>query len=186
MLIITNRLLEEATNFTHAQIKRWAVAFLNVDEASGQHSGISRTYSFEQAVMIFFGGYLVRDLKFTLIEARQIIDDVSRWMNDQGWRIEEWVAFEQTKSIGTYTATTNFPWADLEINIGDGGSDRFFYDIKIISLKKRMKGSDEWQEKYKLIKIGSGFTHSMVPSRSVDIRFLVNELAIRLAQRAGG
>jgi hypothetical protein len=186
MLIITNRLLEEATSFTHAQIKRWSVAFLNVDEESGQHSGISRTYSFEQAVMIYFGGYLVRDLKFTLIEARQVLDDVGRWMTEQGWRIEKWVTFEQKKSIGKYIGITDFPWADLEISIGDGGQGRFFYDIKIVSLKKRLKGSDEWQETYQRKKIGSGDIRSIVPFRSVSVGSLVNDLAIRLAQRAGG
>ena len=183
MLSITNRSLEVATSFTHPQIKRWAVAFLDADKESGQHSGIARTYSFEQAARIYFGGHLVQNLLFTLTEARQILDDITGWINEKGWRIEELVTFEQTISIGKYVVVTNYPWVDLEINIGAGGQDRFFYDIKIVSYKKRMTGSDKYHETYERVKIGSAFIQSIEPSRFVSIVSLVEQLANGLAHK---
>jgi len=181
---ITNRSLEEASNFTHPQIKRWAVAFLEPDMAAGQHSGIPRTYGFEQSFRIYFGGYLVEYLKFTLAEARQILDDITGWIKEKGWRIEEWITFEQKKSIGKYVVTTDYPWVDVEIDIGAGSYGDFFYNIKIISMKKRMKGSDEWQETYKRDSIGSTSIQSIVPSRSVSIEYLITRLANGLAQNS--
>jgi hypothetical protein len=183
MIIITNRALEAATGFTHPQIKRWAVSFLDADKASGQHSGIPRTYSFEQAVRIYLGGYLVRNLTFKLIEAKQIIDDVTGWLKEKGWSISEWVNFEASTLSGGYVVETNFPWMDLKVDIGVGGQGRFFYHVKILIVRKKKKETATWQDTYNLEFIGSRFIDSKGPFRSINMVSLVNSLAIRLAQK---
>ena len=183
MLNITNRDLEAATGFTFPQIKRWAVAFLDADKASGQHSGIPRTYSFEQAVRIYLGGYLVRNLKFKLIEARQILNDVTGWLMGKGINVSEWVSFEESKWDGGYVVQTNYPWMELKVDVGDGGQGRFFYHLQTIIVKKKLKEPARWQEKYDLEYMGSRFISSKGPFRSINIVSLVNSLAIRLAQK---
>ena len=150
MLTITNRILENATGFTHTQIKRWAVAFLKPDRASGQHSGIPRTYRLEQALRIFLGGYLVRDLKFTMDESKNILNDVTTWLKNKGWHISELVEFRESKLSSGCVANFDFPWLDLLIDIGVGSDGRFFYRAKIVYEKKLINESNRWSEEYDL------------------------------------
>jgi hypothetical protein len=182
-MIITNRILAKSTGFTHPQIKRWAVAFLEPDEASGQHSGIPREYSFEQAVRIFLGGYLVRDLKFNLIEARQILNDVTKWLKEKKWTISKWVNFRGSKLDRGYVAEFDFPWMDLSIDIGISGDGGIFYNAKKIFELKIIKEPNTWQEKYELEYFGRRAAISAAPFRTLNIRAMISSLAVSIAQR---
>ncbi len=183
MITITNRILAEAPGFTHPQIKRWVVAFLEADKASGQHSGIPRTYSFEQAVMIFLGGYLVRDLKFTLSEVRQILNDIYKWLKKKGWTISKWVNFRKSKLSGEYVAEPDYPWLDLFIDIGVGSDGSFFYISKIICEKALIKEPNLWKELYEIEYFGKLSPISIVPLRSINLKATVDTLATLIAKR---
>lgn len=182
MLVITNRILEKSSKFTHTQIKRWAVAFLRPDKSSGQHSGVSRTYDFEQASRIYFGGYLVQDLKFTLDEAKQILNDIYDWLDEKGWNLSDWVHFRQSKLGSGYVADINFPWLDLFIDIGIGSNKAFFYRAKIVHTKKLKKEPNRWAEEYDIEDFGKLSPISTVPLRNIDIRGVISSLAFSIAQ----
>ena len=183
MLTITNRVLENVTGFTHTQIKRWAVAFLRPDKASGQHSGVPRNYSFEQALRIYLGGYLVQDLKFTLDESRQILNDITNWLKDKKWTISRWVEFQKSQLSSDYVVIYDFPWTGLIIDIVVGSDNRLFYRAKIVHEQKMIKYTNILQEKYELEYFGKSSPISTVPLRSIDIEAIVKSLANRIAKR---
>lgn len=182
MIIITNRVLEKATGFTHTQIKRWAVAFLQPDKTSGQHAGVSRTYNFEQSMRIYLGGYLVRDLKFTLTEARQILNDLSKWLEKKGWTVSEWVKFRESKLNRGCVANCEYPFLNLSIDIGVGSDGTFFYNAKIIFKQELIKEPNKYRDEYDLEYFGRRSAISVAPFRSIDIKAIVNGLAILIAQ----
>ena len=182
MVSITNRILEKSTGFTHTQIKRWAVAFLEPDKASGQHSGVPRIYDFDQAIRIYLGGYLVRDLKFTLDESKQILNDLTNWLKNKSWKFSGWVDFRESKLSSGYVAGINFPWRGLLIDIGLGSDDRLFYVAKILSVKKMMREPNHWREEYDLEYFGKLSPISTMPLRSIDIEAMVRSLANIIAQ----
>jgi len=182
MIQITNRILEKSTPFTFAQVKRWAVAFLPADNASGQHSGVPRTYTFEDAVIISLGGYLVEDWRFTISEAQQILKDVAKWIKSKGWKISDWVEFRELKSSGKCIAHIDFPWRNLIIDIGLGSDDQFFYNAKIVHQKKFIVEEKLWMEKYEEEFFEMMEPESMVPYRSFIVKNLVESLADNIAQ----
>jgi len=184
MTEITNRTLEKSTKFTHTQIKRWAVAFLPPDKASGQHSGIPRTYTFEDAVNIYLGGYLVENLRFTITEAKQVLKDIIQWIQGRGWKISEWVEFRKSKFHPGYVAHFNFPWVDLIIDIAVGHDGRIFYIAKIVHEKRLIKKSNLWNEKYAIEHFGRLSPISLAPFRSIRVRGMLHLLASLIADRA--
>ena len=72
----TNRDLEARTPYTHKQIKRWAVAFLSSERSPGQHSGVERTYSLDDAFTLLLGGALVAFHGFTLEDAKSLLPEI--------------------------------------------------------------------------------------------------------------
>ena len=71
----TNRELSERLGIKLAKWKRWSREFLPPDPLGGMQSGYARQYNPDQAFTVFLGGHLVADLKFTIPEANQIIQD---------------------------------------------------------------------------------------------------------------
>jgi hypothetical protein len=77
----TNRELARKLGIRLTKWKRWSRDFLPPDPLGGLQSGYARQYSFDQAFMVYFGGFLVAELKFSVPEARQIMSDLTRWMD---------------------------------------------------------------------------------------------------------
>jgi len=71
-------------NLNLAKWKRWSRAFLPPDPLGGLQSGYARQYSIDQAFCVYLGGVLVSELKFTLPEAGQILDDLKSWLGAAG------------------------------------------------------------------------------------------------------
>ena len=76
----TNQELSQKLNITLARWKRWSREFLPPDPLGGLQSGFARQYNPDQAFIVFLGGYLVGNLKFTIPEARRILRDLHRWL----------------------------------------------------------------------------------------------------------
>ena len=81
----TNRELSERLGIKLAKWKRWSREFLPPDPLGGMQSGYARQYNPDQAFTVFLGGHLVADLKFTIPEANQIIQDLNRWLSEKGF-----------------------------------------------------------------------------------------------------
>lgn len=64
--------------------KRWAREFLPPDPLGGLQSGYARQFSTREAFTVYWGGFLVAGLGFSIPQARQIIRDLSGWMRKSG------------------------------------------------------------------------------------------------------
>jgi hypothetical protein len=81
----TNRELSDKLSINLAKWKRWAREFLPPDPLGGMQSGYARQFNPDQAFTVFLGGHLVADLKFSIPEANQIIQDLNKWMSEKGF-----------------------------------------------------------------------------------------------------
>jgi hypothetical protein len=81
----TNRELSRRLDINLAKLKRWSREFLPPDPLGGMQSGYARQYHPDQAFTIFLGGHLLADLKFSIPEARQIMQDLKPWLSDKGF-----------------------------------------------------------------------------------------------------
>ena len=81
----TNRELSDRLGIKLSKWKRWSREFLPPDPLGGMQSGYARQYNPDQAFTVFLGGHLVADLKFSIPEANQIIQDLNNWLSDKGF-----------------------------------------------------------------------------------------------------
>jgi len=81
----TNRELSDKLGINLAKWKRWSREFLPPDPLGGMQSGYARQYNPDQAFTVFLGGHLVADLKFSIPEANQIIQDLNKWLSATGF-----------------------------------------------------------------------------------------------------
>ncbi|TES89588.1 MAG: hypothetical protein E3J94_06265 [Desulfobacteraceae bacterium] len=81
----TNREVSHRLDINLAKWKRWSREFLPPDPLGGMQSGFARQYSPDGAFKVYFGGHLVADLKFTIPEAKQIVEDLHGWFAEKGF-----------------------------------------------------------------------------------------------------
>ena len=81
----TNRELSDRLGIKLAKWKRWSREFLPPDPLGGMQSGYARQYNPDQAFTVFFGGHLVADLRFSIPEAIQILQDLNKWLSEKGF-----------------------------------------------------------------------------------------------------
>jgi hypothetical protein len=81
----TNREVSHRLDINLAKWKRWSREFLPPDPLGGMQSGFARQYSPDGAFKVYFGGHLVADLKFTIPEAKQIVEDLHGWFEEKGF-----------------------------------------------------------------------------------------------------
>jgi hypothetical protein len=81
----TNRELSDRLGIKLAKWKRWSREFLPPDPLGGMQSGYARQYNPDQAFTVFFGGHLVADLRFSIPETIQILQDLNKWLSEKGF-----------------------------------------------------------------------------------------------------
>jgi hypothetical protein len=81
----TNRELSHRLGINLARWKRWSREFLPPDPLGGIQSGYARQYNPDEAFTVFFGGYLVGNLKFSIPEAKRILADLQVWLLEHGF-----------------------------------------------------------------------------------------------------
>ena len=81
----TNRELSHKLNINIARWKRWSREFLPPDPLGGLQSGYARQYNRNDAFIVYIGGYLVKDLNFTIPEVRRILLDLEAPFFDMGF-----------------------------------------------------------------------------------------------------
>jgi len=81
----TNRELSLKLAINLAKWKRWSREFLPPDPLGGMQSGYARQYNSDEAFTVYLGGLLVSDLKFTIPEAKQILNDLREWLVAKGF-----------------------------------------------------------------------------------------------------
>jgi hypothetical protein len=79
-----NRELARKLDVPLAKWKRWSREFLPPDPIGGYRSGFARHFRIRDAFLVFLGGHLVSDLRFTIAEARTILADLDPWLRGEG------------------------------------------------------------------------------------------------------
>lgn len=130
----TNRELSHNLLIPLAKWKRWSREFLPPDPLGGIQSGVARRYSADQALTVFIGGHLVAELKMSIPEARQIMDDMRSCFNAIG-------AFAGARIHGRYQLGGH--GAILAFNIffsrawtADGNPSSFNYTVRGLISRK--------------------------------------------------
>lgn len=80
----TYRELSEMQKINLAKLKRWGREFLPPDASSGQQQGIARTLSADESFHLYLAGFLVSHTKFSIPEAKIIIEDIKDFLFMRG------------------------------------------------------------------------------------------------------
>lgn len=78
----TSKEISQIFDINLAKWKRWSREFLPPDPLGGLQSGYARQYHLDEVFTVYLGGHLVADLKFTIPEAKQTLDDLHQWLVD--------------------------------------------------------------------------------------------------------
>jgi hypothetical protein len=81
----TNKELASQLKINLARWKRWSREFLPPDPLGGLQSGYARQYNPDDAFTIYIGGHLVGELKFSIPEAREILEDLNLWLTENNF-----------------------------------------------------------------------------------------------------
>ena len=130
--------------------KRWSREFLPPDPLGGLQSGYARQFSPREAFIVYLGGFMVSGLGLSIPQARQVIADISGWM--QG-RILDGHLVRPTAGNGGAVGGPRY-----EIHILDRGpapeegrgSVCLTYHIREIENRQKTTGENpaRWQESY--------------------------------------
>lgn len=81
----TNRELSRNLKIHLPKWKRWSREFLSPDPLGGMQSGYARQYNLNSALKVLLGGHLVSGLKFSIPEAKNILEDLDDWLFIKGF-----------------------------------------------------------------------------------------------------
>ena len=98
----SNKELSQAFQINLAKWKRWSREFLPPDPLGGLQSGYARQYNLNDALRVFLGGHLVGDLKYTIPDARQILDDLHPWLVDHKFYFDFSVSTNPKKQASSH------------------------------------------------------------------------------------
>ncbi len=83
----TNRELSQKLKINLARWKRWSREFLPPDPLGGMQSGYARQYTIDNAFTVYLCGHLVGELKYTIPEAKKILEDLKKWLKNNDFYI---------------------------------------------------------------------------------------------------
>ena len=95
----TNRELSKKLKINLAKWKRWSREFLPPDPLGGLQSGYARQYTRDDAFTVYLGGSIVSDLKFTIPEAKTILNDLKNWLTQAGFYTQSNIRDTPAESI---------------------------------------------------------------------------------------
>ena len=150
-----NKELSQKLNINLAKWKRWSREFLPPDPLGGLQSGYARQYNPNEAFTVYLGGYLVADLKFSIPEAKQILQDLRGWLGEKGFY------FDAKGSTGLKKGVDNIIKKYIVSMVKDKYTVKektgFHYHVRgIISNRPiRYQGFDIMEELYVETSIGS-------------------------------
>ena len=152
----TNQELSQGLNIKLSRWKRWSREFLPPDPLGGFQSGYARQYNPDEAFTVFLGGYLVGDLKFSIPEARLILQDLRYWL------VEHKFYFGYTDSVPSTTKNIHeiqyYQIAICRLPVDDTSDPVFIYFAKgvIANEVTTAKGIPVIQERFVGAAINSG------------------------------
>lgn len=126
----SNKELSQAFQINLAKWKRWSREFLPPDPLGGFQSGYARQYNLDEAFRVFLGGHLVGDLKYTIPESRQIMNDLNQWLIDHNFYFD--FSDNDNRMPTSSHAAQNYHIAIIHRNTPGSRTSGFSYWIKAI------------------------------------------------------
>ena len=174
MIYYKNRELSDRLDVNLAKWKRWVREFLPADPLGGLQSGYARQISLKDAFKVYFGGYLVSRVKYTIPEACLILSDLYPWLKRHGFFS---VHLDQILNIGSTPH-------QILVYIYDKGTDGFGYVIREIVDSKTEENNTCISEKYNrsIVKLEEDFLlKGMITStRVLSLTRLCSQFAARM------
>jgi hypothetical protein len=127
----TNKELSQAFRINLAKWKRWSREFLPPDPLGGLQSGYARQYNLNDALRVFLGGHLVGNLKYTIPDARQILNDLHQWLVDYKFYFD-FSGSTHPKMQASRHLAQNYHIAIINQALSGGRVSGFSYWIKAI------------------------------------------------------
>ena len=140
-----NRELSARLGIPVSRWKRWSREFLSPDPLGGLQSGYARQYSIKDSFKVYFAGYLVSAMGFSIPETRQILNDLNGWLKKNII-----VPYEAMADTG-HDAAEDAPQLDLLIiPAGCPTSPAFTYRVRSLLERKSISTGNTplWQEQF--------------------------------------
>jgi hypothetical protein len=81
----TNQQLSDIFQINLAKWKRWSREFLPPDPIAGMQCGVAREYNEQEAFIVYLGGYLVSNLKFSIPETKVLLRELNGFLMIMGF-----------------------------------------------------------------------------------------------------
>jgi len=180
----SNRELSAGLSIPLAKWKRWSREFLPPDPLGGLRSGVTRQFSVDEAMIVFLGGHLVAELKTSVPDARQILQDLTPCLRDIG-------LFANSRIHERFSAGSTDPIADYLISIcrvstQPGLAARFTYTLRG-QISRSLQGHGDrrvYLERYieERLPLSAPSSSKQLSSRTLNISamadFFVNALGL--------
>ncbi len=167
----TNRDLSSKLGINLAKWKRWSREFLPPDPLGGMQSGFARHYSIDDAFTVFLGGHLVADHKFSIPEARRILQDLRPWLEGAGVYLTGKIQ-ERFKRKVQPVVKEYYIYISRDAR-APKGHPTFRYSLKgILSRRSRKRGEMSFEEEQFIemdIIPGSGIEHDNFSLKILNI-----------------
>ena len=123
MVYFNNRILSSRFNINLSRWKRWCREFLPPDPLGGMQSGYARQLTRDDAFTVYLGGHLVRDLRFSIPDAKQILADLHDWLAASGF-------YQIARRTPEDAAPVDRPVSAYQIYITAGPERRMRYMVR--------------------------------------------------------
>ena len=140
MIYFNSKYLSDNLGINNAKWKRWSREFLQPDPLGGYQSGYARQFSYKDAFQVFFAGYMVSELKFSVSETRQMLKVINPWLRKQGF-------------FGLPTQKSRAIQQNNHIYIAKLPSGKFAYAVRAVDENQVDEKMASGEQRYSLIAI---------------------------------
>ena len=83
--------LAEKLEINPTRWKRWSREFIGKDDKAGMRSGYTRKYTYDEALKVYFGSYLLTQVKMSAEEVKTVLGSLMNWLKKKkDSDVKEW------------------------------------------------------------------------------------------------
>jgi hypothetical protein len=90
-MTFTSTELAEKLEVNPTRWKRWSREFIGKDDKAGMRCGYTRKYSYDEALRVYFGSYLLTQVKMSVEEVKTVLGSIMNWLKKKkDSDVKEW------------------------------------------------------------------------------------------------
>lgn len=90
-MTFTSTELAEKLEVNPTRWKRWSREFIGKDDKAGMRCGYTRKYSYDEALTVYFGSYLLTQVKMSVEEVKTVLGSIMNWLKKKkDSDVKEW------------------------------------------------------------------------------------------------